>query len=380
MNKKPGTILTGARPEDPAYGAIAPPLWLSDTYRWADADTKPPFDYARTVNPNRDMLGQRLAELEGAAGAVITNSGQSAALLVFLTLPADALVIAPHDCYGGTYRLLAGLSEKRRLRVRFVDLTDTAATDAALAEGPALVWIESPSNPLLRLTDITDVATRARAAGARVTADNTLPSPLRQRPLELGCDMVVHSTTKVLNGHGDHIGGAVLAADPAMLEELGWWANAAGLTASAQDAWTCLRGLRTLEVRLDRQEASARRIAAWLGDQPGVHTVHYPGLAVHPDHELAGRQQAGPGFMIAFRLRGAAPAFLAALRLVPLASSLGGLTSLICQPSTMTHRGMPPEAQLRAGIHPDLLRLSVGLEDADDLIADLASGLAAASA
>ena len=378
--RKPATIVNAVRATS-APGGVVPPLYHSDTYRWPDSDTKPEYDYARTVNPNRDVLAETLAELEGAAGGAVTNSGQSAALLALLLLPGDALVVAPHDCYGGTYRLIKGLEEQGRLRSRFVDLADREARAAAMAEGPALVWIETPSNPLLRVTDIAAIAAEAHAVGALAIADNTLATPVRQRPLALGCDLVMHSTTKALNGHCDLFGGALLAKDPALVERILWWSNAAGLNGSAQDSAQILRGLRTLTLRVDRQEQSAERIAAWLDGHPQVEAVHYPGLAAHPDHGLAARQQSGPGFMISFRVKGgdaATAAFLAALELVTLASSLGGFASLICKPATMTHRGMPPEAQAAAGIRGDLLRLSVGLEDADDLLADLARGFAAA--
>ena len=376
--RKPATIVAAARPErDPAFASVAPPIFVSDTYRWDDADTKPAYDYSRTVSPNRDLLIEALAELEGAAGGVVTGSGQSAALLALLLLPAGAHVVAPHDCYGGTYRLITGLAGQGKLRASFVDMADAGALAGALAGGADLVWIETPSNPLLRITDIARIAAAAKAAGALVAADNTLATPVRQRPLSLGCDLVMHSTTKALNGHGDLFGGALLAADPLLVERLAWWSNASGLNASPQDSAQILRGLRTLTLRVDRQEASARRIAAWLAEHPRVGAVHYPGLAGHPGFALAETQQDGPGFMISFRVAGDAAAFLRPLELVTLASSLGGFATLICKPATMTHRGMPPEAQAEAGIDPDLLRLSVGLEDPDDLIADLERGFAA---
>lgn len=375
----PATILARALPgSDPAYGSVAPPLWPSDSYEWADADTKPDYDYSRTVSPNRDMLVDALAALEGATGGVVTGSGQSAALLALLLLPVGAKVIAPHDCYGGTYRLIRGMEEQGRLVARFVDQKDDVALNSALADGADLLWVESPSNPLLRLVDIAAVAARAKAAGALAIADNTLPTPLRQRPLSLGCDLVLHSTTKAINGHGDGYGGTLLAKDAALVERLHWWANAAGLNAAPQLAWQTLRGLRTLPVRVDRQEASARALADWLAARPEIDAVHYPGLATHPDHALAARQQSGPGFMIAFELAGGedgTAAFLTGLELITLASSLGGHASLICKPATMTHRGMPPEAQAEAGLSPNLLRLSVGLEAPADLIADLERGL-----
>lgn len=377
--RRPATIVSAARPDmDRSHASIVPPIWVSDTFRWDSADDKPEFDYSRTVNPNRSLLADALAELESAAGCVVTNSGQSAALLALLRLPTGARVIAPHDCYGGTYRLLQGLERQGKLTADFVDMTDQPAFDAAVAAGSFdLLWIETPSNPLLRVTDITRCTAAAKAAGALSIADNTLPTPLRQRPLELGCDLVMHSTTKALNGHADLFGGALLARDPGQVEELEWWSNAAGLNGSAQDASQILRGLRTLPLRVDRQEASAVRIADFLADQPGVAKVHYPGLSNHPGHALAQRQTTGPGFLISLELTRDADRFLAALQLITLASSLGGFATLICKPATMTHRGMPPEAQAEAGIAPDLLRLSIGLEDPEDLIADLRRGLAA---
>jgi cystathionine gamma-synthase len=376
--RQPATIVAAARRgSDPAYNSVSPPLWTSDTFRWDNAETKPAYDYSRTINPNRDQLVEALAELEGAAGGVATNSGQSACLLALQLLPAGAHVVAPHDCYGGTYRLVKGLEDQGKLRATFVNMLDASAFATALDAEPALVWIETPSNPLLRVTDIAARAAAAKAAGAIVVADNTLLTPLRQRPLDLGCDLVMHSTTKALNGHGDLFGGALLASDAELVEKIAWWANAAGLSASAHDSWQTLRGLRTLPLRLDRQEASARQIAGWLSSHDQVLRVNYPGLETHSEQSLAARQQSGPGFMISFRVDGGAAAtasFLKRLELITLASSLGGHATLICQPSTMTHRGMPDEAQREAGIDPDLLRLSVGLEHPDDLIADLSAG------
>jgi cystathionine gamma-synthase len=382
--RSPATIVaTAGTRADAGFSSVTPPIWASDTYRWPDADTKPPYDYSRTVNPNRDLLVEALAELEGASGGAVTGSGQSAALLALLLLPAGALVVAPHDCYGGTYRLIQGLADQGKLRALFVDQNDDDAVADALAQGPALFWIETPSNPLLRIVDIEARAREAKAAGAMVVADNTLPTPCRQRPIALGCDLVMHSTTKALNGHADLFGGALLAADPALVEKIQWWANAAGLSASAQDAWQTLRGLRTLPLRVDRQEATAKRVAERLASHPGVLEIHYPGLDSFPQRALAERQQSGPGFMVSFRVKGGEAAtrdFLGALETITLASSLGGFATLICKPSTMTHRGMPPEAQAEAGIHADLLRLSVGLEEAEDLIADLERGFAAVRA
>ena len=377
-SKKPSTIVAAAHPDlDPAYGSVGPAIWTSDTFRWPNPDDKPAFDYSRTVNPNRAMLARTLADLEGAAGAVVTNSGQSSALLALLTLPVGARVVAPHDCYGGTYRLLEAFEKQGKIRCTFVDQTDDAAFAASLNDDVALLWIETPSNPFLRITDIAKRASAAKQRGALVLADNTLLSPVRQRPLDLGCDLVLHSTTKILNGHSDLFGGALLARDAALVEELEWWSNAAGLNGSAFDASQILRGLRTLPLRIERQETNAARIADWLSARREVQAVHFPGLKSSAGHEIAAVQQSGSGFMLSFQLHGekaAADRFVGALELIILASSLGGFSTLICTPSSMTHRGMPPEAQRAAGIAPDLLRLSVGLEDSDDLIADLERG------
>jgi cystathionine gamma-synthase len=379
--KKPATIVAAAHPDlDPAYGSVGPAIWTSDTFRWETPDEKPAFDYSRTVNPNRAMLVRTLAELEGAAGGVVTNSGQSAALIALLRLPVGARVVAPHDCYGGTYRLLEALARQEKIRCTFVDQANDAAFAASLHDDVALLWIETPSNPLMRITDIRKRTAEAKHRGALTLADNTLLSPCRQRPLDLGCDLVLHSTTKVLNGHSDLFGGALLAKDPALVEELEWWSNAAGVNGSAFDASQIVRGLRTLPLRVERQEASAIAIADWLCARPEIKAVHFPGLERSDGHQIAAVQQSGPGFMLSFELRGgkeAADRFVGAIELITLASSLGGFSTLICTPSTMTHRGMPAEVQREAGIAPDLLRLSVGLEDVADLIADLERGLSA---
>ena len=378
--KKPATIVAAAHPDlDPAYGGVGPAIWTSDTFRWDSPDDKPAFDYSRTVNPNRAMLVRTLAELEGASGGVVTNSGQSAALLALLRLPTGARVIAPHDCYGGTFRLLRGLEDQGKLRCTFVDQTDDSAFESATTEDFALLWIETPSNPLLRVTDIKKRAAAAKKRGALTIADNTVLSPCRQKPLDLGCDLVLHSTTKVLNGHADLFGGALLANDPALVEELEWWSNAAGLNGSAYDSSQIVRGLRTLPLRVDRQEQSAIALAEWLVARADVREVYYPGLRSSPDYEIAAAQQSGPGFLMSFELQGGKAAtdkFVRALQLITLASSLGGFSTLVCTPASMTHRGMPPEAQREAGISPELLRLSVGLEDPEDLLADLDRGFA----
>ncbi|MEO5774173.1 MAG: PLP-dependent transferase [Sphingomicrobium sp.] len=373
-----GTIAASAGvAEDPTYRGIAPPLWASDTFEWDSPEDKPDYDYSRTVSPNRDLLARALAQLEGAKHCAITSSGQSAALLALLQLEPGATVLAPHDCYGGTYRLLQGLERKGLIRLLFVDQNDDDMFATALRQDVRLLWLESPSNPLLRLVDIHARAEAAKAAGALTIADNTLLTPCRQRPLALGCDLVLHSTTKAINGHNDLFGGALMTNDDALAEQIAWWANAAGLSGSAYDSWQTLRGLRTLPLRVARQEETASELAGWLEGHAQVEAVHYPGLASFPQRKLVKAQQSGPGFMISFRVKGDVASFVGALELITLASSLGGFATLVCTPASMTHRGMPPEAQAEAGITPDLIRMSVGLEDAPDLIEDLSRGFSA---
>ena len=360
------------------YGDIAPPLHVSDTYIWNSPDEKPPFDYSRTINPNRSLLLDALCELEGAAGGAITGSGQSAALLALLILPPKARIIAPHDCYGGTWRLLDAWARQTGATVNFVDQRDDSLFDEALVHGADLLWLETPSNPLLRLVDIKRRAAAAKRLGAMLLVDNTVATPCTQRPIALGADLVLHSTTKAINGHHDLFGGALLTQKADLAGQIEWWCNAAGLAASAHDSWQALRGLRTLPLRIERQQQTAEKLAGFLSSLGGVARVHYPGLETHPDHQLCQDQCSGPGFMLSFEIdgdEGRLGRFLKGLRLVKLASSLGGFSTLICVPSKMTHRGMPAEAQLAAGISPGLLRLSIGLEDAGAIIDDLARAL-----
>lgn len=360
------------------HGAVVPPLHLSSNFAFAGFNGKRAYDYTRSGNPTRDLLADALCELEGGAGAVVTSSGMAAVALVLELLPAGATIIAAHDCYGGTWRLLDAWARKGRFKALFVDLTDPRALSAALAHKPALVWVETPSNPLLRITDIRHVAQAAHAADARCVVDNTFLSPALQQPLSLGADIVVHSTTKYINGHSDVVGGAVIAKDAAIAEQLKWWGNCLGLTGAPFDSWLTLRGLRTLSTRLRAHQENAEAIAALLRAHPAVARVYWPGLPSHPGHALAARQQAGFGAMLSFELHGGEPAvraFLDGLQCVTLAESLGGVESLIAHPATMTHASMSAEARRCAGISDTLLRLSAGIEDADDLCADIGAAL-----
>jgi cystathionine gamma-synthase len=368
---------------DPLHGAVMPPLHLSVNYAFEGFGRKRAYDYTRTANPTRDLLAGALAELEGGAGAVVTSSGMAAVTLVLQLLQAGELVVAPHDGYGGTWRLLRALERRGERRVLLVDQRDDQALERALAERPRLLWIETPSNPLLRLTDIAAVAERGRAAGALVAVDNTFLSPALQQPLDLGADLAVHSTTKYLNGHSDVVGGAVVARDGELAGELAWWANCLGLTGAPFDSWLTLRGLRTLGARLRVQQESAQVLAERLASHPAVLRVHYPGLAAHPERELALRQQTGPGAMLSFELKDGEPAvraLLEGLACFSLAESLGGVESLVAHPATMTHASMDAAARERAGITSGLLRLSIGLEDVEDLLGDLEAGLERAAA
>jgi cystathionine gamma-synthase len=361
-------------------GAVVPPLHLSSTYAFRGFGDKRKYDYSRSGNPTRDLLGEALADLEGGAGAVITGSGMGAITLVGHLLPVGARVVAPHDCYGGTFRLLTAWKKRAELDVEFVDFGDAAAVDAALSRPAAMVWIETPSNPLLRITDIAAVSKRAHAQGALVVADNTFLSPGWQRPLELGADVVVHSTTKYINGHSDVVGGALIAKTRELAEQLGWWGNCLGLTGAAFDSFLTLRGLRTLHVRLREHGRNAQAVAEFLAAQPQVRRVHYPGLATHPGHDVARRQQTGFGAIVTLEVAGGldgARRFAEALELFSLAESLGGVESLVAHPATMTHAAMAPEARAAAGLVDGLLRLSIGIESADDLLRDLAVGLEA---
>ena len=366
---------------DTQHGAVVPPLHLSSNFAFAGFGKKREYDYTRSGNPTRDALAEALASLEGGAGAVVTSSGMAAlTLLCHLLEPGDVLV-APHDCYGGTYRLFEHLSAKGHFEVLFVDQTNDAALDAALARKPKIVLTETPSNPLLRIVDIEMLALRAKAAGALYAVDNTFLSPALQQPLSLGADLVIHSTTKYLNGHSDVVGGTVVAATEELHETLVWWANCLGITGAPFDSYLTLRGIRTLQPRMRQHEESADALAHALVDHAGVERVYYPGLESHPGHDIAARQQSGFGGMISFEIAGgevAVQTFVDNLQYFSLAESLGGVESLVCHPPSMTHAAVSEEALEVAGIGRNLVRLSVGLESTDDLVEDVLNALEAA--
>lgn len=369
---------------DTAFGAVTPPLVLSSNFSFAGFGEKRQYDYTRSGNPTRDLLGEALAELEGGAGAVVTSTGMSAITLLLHALlkPGQRLVV-PHDAYGGSWRLFNALANKGAFELTTIDFTDPRALAETLATQPAMVWIETPSNPLLRITDLRFVIDAAHAAGALTVVDNTFLSPALQTPIEFGADFVIHSTTKYINGHSDVVGGAVVAKTAEQHQSLTWWANALGITGSPFDSFLTLRGLRTLDARLRVHQENTHALIALLQDHPAVRKLHYPGLVTHPGHALAARQQRGYGAMLSLELEGgeaAVRAFVDGLDYFTLAESLGGVESLIAHPATMTHAAMTAEARQAAGIGDGLLRLSVGIEHADDLVEDIAAALARALA
>lgn len=365
---------------DLTHGAVVPPVYLSTTYTFAEFGVPRPFDYARRGNPTRSALAEAVAALEAGAGAVITASGMGAITTVISALLSpDAVLVAAHDCYGGSWRLFDALARKGNFELVLADLTDPeVAAETIRTRRPTVLWLESPSNPLLRISDIATLAAQGHQVGATVVVDNTFCTPLGQRPLELGADLVVHSATKYLAGHSDVVAGAVVGADATMVEDLAWWANCLGVTGGAFDSYLVLRGLRTLHARMAIHESNGAAAVELLGRHPAVAAVHHPSLPGHPGHELAARQQKLFGGVVTFELHGgleAAKTLLEGLTLFCPAESLGGTESLVSHPGTMTHASMPPDVQLAAGITPGMVRLSVGIEQIDDLLADLTQAL-----
>jgi len=370
---------------DKEHGAVVPPIHLSSTFAFEGFGKPRTYDYTRSGNPTRSQLADALAALEGGAGAVVTSTGMSAVTLCLQLLKPGDTIVAAHDCYGGTQRLLKAFAKRGLFNLVLADLTQgvipSAARDLQLKFAqlkPRIVWIETPSNPLLRITDIRAVADAGHAAGAIVVVDNTFLSPALQQPIALGADLVVHSTTKYLNGHSDVVGGAVIAADFTLAEELKWWANCLGITGAPFDSYLTLRGVRTLHSRIRDHLASTEAVVAALSVHPAVKKVHYPGLRDHPGHELAKSQQTGFGAMVSFEVEGGVQGvevLAANLQCFTLAESLGGVESLIAHPATMTHSSMDAESRAAAGISDSLVRLSVGIESPEDLASDLTSAL-----
>ncbi|HYQ80677.1 MAG TPA: cystathionine gamma-synthase [Anaeromyxobacteraceae bacterium] len=366
---------------DPTTGAVMTPVYLTSTYAQAGPGQHKGFEYSRTRNPTRDALEACLAALEGAAHGLAFASGLAASDAILHLLDAGDHLVCSDDVYGGTFRLIDKVFRRHGIEASFVDLSDPANLEKAMRPRTRLVWIESPTNPLLKLVDLRAAAAVARAGGALTVVDNTFATPFFQRPLSLGVDLVCHSTTKYLNGHSDVVGGAVLTGDGELHRRLAFLQNAVGAVPSPMDSFLVLRGLKTLPLRMERHAENAMRLARFLEAHSQVERVHYPGLPSHPQHALARRQMTGFGGMLAFVLRGGLPAaraFLSAVRVFACAESLGGVESLIEHPAIMTHASLPPETRERLGIADGFIRVSAGVEHADDLLEDLERGLAAA--
>lgn len=370
----------GGQQHEPTTGAVMQPVFQTSTYAqpWPAKHTG--YEYARTQNPTREALERCIASLEGATDAVCYGSGLAATSTVIQALGSGAKVVCGDDLYGGTYRVFTQVFAKFGVEFTFVDLA-TADLEAVIDADTDLVWLESPTNPLLKITDIRAVAERAKAVGATLAVDNTFATPIFQRPLELGADLVVHSTTKYLNGHSDVVGGVVATSDPAWAEQLRYLQNAVGAVPGPWDTWLTLRGLKTLAVRMERHQANARRIVEWLESQPRVTRIHYPFREADPGYAVASAQMSGFGGMVSFVLDCTleqAERFCASTKVFTLAESLGGVESLLELPASMTHASVPAEIREELGLADGLIRLSCGIEHADDLIADLEQALATA--
>jgi cystathionine gamma-synthase len=378
INKITTTAVQAGINSDQHHGSVVAPIYLSSTYSLKGFNDKREFDYSRTGNPTRTTFAQTIAKLEKGSVGIVTSTGMAAVHLICQLLSTDDLVVIPHDCYGGSFRLFTHLAKRDLFKLIVVDQNDQKALAKALAQKPKLVLIESPSNPLLRVVDIEEVTDASHKVGALVAVDNTFLSPALQQPLLLGADIVFHSTTKYINGHSDVVGGVVVTKEEALGQELAWWANCIGITGSAFDSFLALRGLKTLPVRIKQHQENAVEVAAFLKNHPAIDVVYYPGFADHPGHDIAKKQQSGFGAMLSFEVTGGVNSvkkLFDNLTLFTLAQSLGGVESLISHPQTMTHAGMEEADRLEAGITDSLVRISVGIEDIDDILADLSHGL-----
>jgi len=377
---KPGTLAihAGQHP-DPTTGAIMTPIYCTSTYvQDYPAKPKDGYDYSRAKNPTREALQQNLAALEGGKHGVCYSSGLSATHAVMSLLAPGERVVCGNDLYGGSFRLFREIFEPYGIRFDVIDTTDLGNVEDALKEPARLVWLETPTNPLLRITDLQAVAKLAHAAGALVAVDNTFASPYLQQPLALGCDIVMHSVTKYLGGHSDLILGAIVLNDDALAERLAFMQLAVGAVPSPMDCFLVLRGTKTLHLRMERHSENARRVAGWLVEHPRVAQVYYPGLPDHPGHEIAARQMRDFGGMLSFVLDAdeeTAKKVTASTKIFALAESLGGVESLIEHPPSMTHASVPAEQRHASGMDDGLIRLSVGVEDVEDLVADLEQAL-----
>jgi O-succinylhomoserine (thiol)-lyase len=372
-------VQTGTR-KDTTFNAVAVPIYATSTFAFEGPGKTKGYDYSRTANPTRSALEECLAALEGGAGASATATGMAAETTVMGLFPAGSHIIAGHDIYGGTYRLFASVLATRGLSFSFVDMSDPGNVRQALRPNTRAIWIETPSNPLLGLVDIAAICAIARKGGQLTIVDNTFMSPIFQKPLALGADIVVHSTTKYLNGHSDMVGGAIISRTPEHATAIAAMTNALGTCSSPFDSWLVMRGIRTLPCRMAAHERNARALAEFLAAHKAVEHVYYPGLKTHPQHRLAKKQMTGFGGMLSFDIRGgkaAAFRFIQALQIFAFAESLGGVESLVEHPETMSHASMTPEARRAAGITGSNVRVSTGIENPDDLVADVEQALAA---
>ena len=369
-------IHAGQEP-DPSTGAIITPIYQTSTYVQEELGKHKGYEYARTQNPKRSVLEANLAAIEGGTAAFAFASGMSATNAIASRLSAGDHVVVTDNTYGGTYRLFERVLRKYQFDFTYVDTSDLEATRRAFRPATKMLFVETPTNPVLRLTDLSAVCEIAHAQGAFVVVDNTFASPYVQRPLEFGADIVVHSTTKFLNGHSDSVGGVAVAVRDDQIEWLKFVQNAEGAILGPMDAWLVLRGTKTLPLRMERHNANAEILAAYLERHPKVTRVYYPGLASHPQHDLAKRQMRGFGGLISFELGtfDQARRFLNSVELIALAESLGGVETLISHPASMTHASVPSERRQQIGISEQMVRISVGIEDADDLITDLSQAL-----
>jgi O-succinylhomoserine (thiol)-lyase len=370
-------VQAGTR-KDTTFNAVAVPIYATSTFAFEAPGKTKGFDYSRTANPTRSALEECLAALEGGAGATATATGMAAETSVMALFPAGSHVIAGHDIYGGTYRLFASILSARGLEFSFVNMADPQNVAQAMRPNTRAIWIETPSNPLLGLVDVAAICDIARKRDVMTIVDNTFMSPIFQKPLALGADIVVHSTTKYLNGHSDMVGGAVISATPEQAAKVAAMVNALGTCSSPFDSWLVMRGIRTLPIRMVAHARNAQAVAEFLAGHKGVERVYYPGLPTHPQHALAKKQMSGFGGMLSFDIRGgkaAAFRFIEALQIFAFAESLGGVESLVEHPETMSHASMTPEARRAAGITEANVRVSLGIESAEDLVADVKQAL-----
>ena len=372
------TAIHAGQPPHPSTGAIMTPVFLTSTYVQQELGVNKGYEYSRVSNPTRTALEQNIAALEGGSEGMAFGSGMAAIDAVFRLLkPGDRAVVS-RNVYGGTYRIGRAVLEEYGVHFDFVDTTDLRAIEKAIQPATRMLFVETPTNPTMEISDLAACAELARRRGLLAVADNTFATPYLQQPLKSGFGIVLHSLTKYMNGHSDMLGGLVVTSDAAVAERLRFLQKATGGILSPFDAWLCLRGTKTLAVRMKQHCENALRVARWLAERPEVRAIHYPGLPSHPQHALAAKQMCGYGGMIAFDLGSlhAAASFLKHLRLCALAESLGGVETIITHPATMTHSSIPAAERQASGITDGLVRISVGLEDAEDIIADMDSALA----